>query len=84
VEQQGAKGATLGTGINHIGENILDDDGAANSAAYENHLDDITPPAGIVISNLPYIGLIALAFAGLAAYVAARARRRGYSEYTQA
>jgi hypothetical protein len=31
---------------------------------------------GIDVNNLPYIGLILLAFAGLAAYVAARTRGR--------
>jgi hypothetical protein len=80
----GTKGATFGTGVLYIGKSVLGRTGTANSAAYINSLDTEAPPAGIIINNLPYIGLIALAFAGLAAYVAARARRRGFGEYTQA
>lgn len=38
---------------------------------------DITAPTGIIIDNLPYILLVVLAVAALAAYVITRSRKRG-------
>jgi hypothetical protein len=37
-----------------------------------------TPPMGVVIDNLPYILLILLVIAALAAYVVSRSRRRSH------
>ncbi|MDR1496203.1 MAG: hypothetical protein LBS67_04715 [Clostridiales Family XIII bacterium] len=44
-------------------------------AAFTNAYDEVTP-TGVVIDNLPYLGLIALAIAALAVYLAAKRRRR--------
>jgi hypothetical protein len=62
------KGANLSTGTQYVGE-------ATNSAAFTN-THDATTPTGVIINNLPYIGLIALAAGALALYLAAKLRCR--------
>jgi hypothetical protein len=73
VHNDGAPGQNLGTDTRLIGEAV--DDAISNSAKFKNDTDE-TPPTGIIISNLPYVGLILLALASLAAYVALKTRQR--------
>jgi hypothetical protein len=67
--------ADFGTWL--IGETIAPN---GNKAAFTNSTEAPTP-GGIIMNNLPYVGLIALAFLGLAAYIALRTRRRSAAEY---
>lgn len=64
------KKTALSTGEQQLGE-------ARNEAAYTNTLDPVTP-TGIIINNLPYILLVAIALGGVAMYFVSR--RRSYSE----
>jgi hypothetical protein len=78
IASSGLQGADLGTDAPRlIGEAA--DNGISNSAKFKNTYG-FTPPTGIIISNLPYIGLILLALASLAAYVALKARQRRRAE----
>jgi hypothetical protein len=70
-----AAGTSLSTDIQYVGM------GTNNSAAFTNTRISGTP-TGIVIDNLPYIGLIALAAGGLAIFLAMKRRRR--SRYAMA
>jgi hypothetical protein len=84
IASSGMKGEDLGTdALRLIGEAVLDNEGKpsgiSNSAKFKNTYG-FTPPTGIIISNLPYIGLILLALVSLAAYVALKARRRRRAE----
>ena len=45
--------------------NVILDDTKANTAAFTNTLE-ITPPTGVIINNLPYILMVAIAVAGVA------------------
>ncbi|MDR1068936.1 MAG: hypothetical protein LBL36_06815 [Clostridiales Family XIII bacterium] len=62
------RGASLSTGAQLVRE-------AASGAAFTNTYD-ITTPTGIILNNLPFIGLIVLAMAALGAFIAVKSRRR--------
>jgi hypothetical protein len=62
-------GDALSTGLRLVGEN------APNAVVFTNTADGITP-TGIIINNLPYLGLILLAVASLGAYVAVKSKKR--------
>jgi hypothetical protein len=63
-----AGGDSVTTNAQRIGE-------SANGVSFTNTRDTITP-TGILMNNLPYIGLLALAAAGLALFVAVKLRPR--------
>jgi hypothetical protein len=65
----GTSGAALSTGLQLVGETY------PNLAAFTDSTGTETP-TGIIINNLPYLGLILLAVASLGAYVAVKSRRR--------
>jgi hypothetical protein len=67
----GSVGVALSTG------SLLVADGGS-SAAFLNTYDLISP-TGLIINNLPYIMLVLLAIAILAAYVVGKSRRRRYN-----
>ncbi|MDR1068034.1 MAG: hypothetical protein LBL36_02165, partial [Clostridiales Family XIII bacterium] len=48
---------------------------AASGAAFTNTYD-ITTPTGIILNNLPFVGLIVLAMAALGAFIAVKSRKR--------
>ncbi|MDR1068800.1 MAG: hypothetical protein LBL36_06125 [Clostridiales Family XIII bacterium] len=65
----GSKGDALSTGDQKVLE-------TGSIAAFTNTYD-ITSPTGIIINNLPYIGLIVLALGALAVFIAFKSRKRG-------
>ncbi|MDR2686530.1 MAG: hypothetical protein LBB75_02165 [Oscillospiraceae bacterium] len=67
AEVAGSLSASLATGTQWAGE-------ATNKAAYRNERDDITP-TGLNLNDLPFIGMIALAFGAVAAVAVAKARK---------
>jgi hypothetical protein len=62
------QGASLSTGSRLVIE-------AGSVAAFTNTREDVSP-TGILLNNLPYIGLILLAVAALVVFVVLRARKR--------
>jgi hypothetical protein len=48
---------------------------AASHADFTNTREEITP-TGIIMNNLPYVGLILLAVAALIAYIAVKSKKR--------
>jgi hypothetical protein len=71
--QETAKGASLSTeAVTTVTKMV----GEAASGAAFTHNYDVPTPTGIIIDNLPYLLLIALALAGLGVYVVSRTRRR--------
>ncbi|MCL2654190.1 MAG: hypothetical protein FWD65_00585 [Coriobacteriia bacterium] len=63
-----AAGVALDTGAYLVSESV-------NKADYTNNLPDITP-TGLLINNLPYIGLIVLAVGAVVVYVVTKSRKR--------
>jgi hypothetical protein len=53
-----------------------------NKADFLN-TDTYVPPTGILMNNLPYIGLIVLAAGGMALFIAFKARKRREESFTQ-
>jgi hypothetical protein len=73
-----ANGVTLTSSVNageslSTGNQLVTE--AAGGAAFTNTYN-MTTPTGIILNNLPAIGLIVLALAALAVFIVARSRRR--------
>jgi hypothetical protein len=77
TEVKGAKGEALAlpTGFNDPEIDALYVGEAANSADFIND-NDTTTPTGLDLNDLPFIGMIVLAMAALAAYVVVKTRKR--------
>ncbi|MCL2882135.1 MAG: hypothetical protein FWF45_04510 [Coriobacteriia bacterium] len=68
VSASGTAGAALATGMQIVGESV-------NSADYTNTYNFITA-TGLLIHNLPFIGMIVLAAAALGTYITISIRKR--------
>jgi hypothetical protein len=72
----GEKGQDLTTLERLVGNQNPDNVESATYAIFTNSTEDDILPMGIDINNLPYLGLILLALAAFAAYIALKTRRR--------
>jgi hypothetical protein len=71
----GVKGVNLLSGTWLLNEDTLTLTNTADKAEFFSDINE-TPPTGLIVNNLPYLGLILFSLAALAAYVAIGVRRR--------